>query len=74
MTTLALIASPGKIRALKIGLVRHLKLRMFGRNQVSLLHTCAWLYLMCFGDLTKRDQFDRCRAASERGGMTFFGG
>ena len=25
MTTLALIASPGKIRALKIGLVRHLK-------------------------------------------------
>ena len=26
MTTLALIASPGKIRALKIGLVRHLNI------------------------------------------------
>ena len=38
MTTLALIASPGKIRALKIGLVRHLKEIIFlVRRQLRML-------------------------------------
>ena len=39
MTTLALIASPGKIRALKIGLVRHLNTNSLATNVYKEFHS-----------------------------------
>ena len=46
MTTLALIASPGKIRALKIGLVRHLNICTNTRTLLDV--PIKWIYKVYF--------------------------